>query len=361
MRASRAIAMQQSVVPDYRLELLDYLRERHASQFEVWCGSDYFDPTTRTSSNLPDFVTLVRNRYLFGRRAEWQHRIVRPLISAEVAILEFNPRVTSNWVILLGRRIRGRRTILWGHAWARTGSSRISLRLRAWMRGLSHAVVVYTEQQRAELMASGATRPVVAAPNALYRRKHIRSRDTEVREDVLYSGRLVSSKKPGLLLDGFAIAVAKGLAPDIKLVFAGDGPEREQLEQRIAVSDAGHRIAILGHVPPSDLTARYDRALVSVSPGYVGLSMVQSFSFGVPMLYASNEPHSPEIEAAIEGINAVSFPSDDAGALADALLRVAAERAAWSLAAKDIAEQCREHYSIEHMAERLTEAMYSIR
>lgn len=49
-----------------------------------------------------------------------------------------------------------------------------------------------------------------------------------------------------------------------------------------------------------DIYDVYANALVSVSPGYVGLSLTQSLSFGVPMLIAIDEAHVPEIDAALD-------------------------------------------------------------
>ena len=101
---------------------------------------------------------------------------------------------------------------------------------------------------------------------------------------------------------------------------------------------------------------RYGRAFVSVSPGYVGLSIVQSLSFGVPMIYARGERHCPEIEAAIEQFNSQSVAPNTPQAFADALIEFARDRAAWSERRVRIADSCRGRYSAELMADRILEA-----
>jgi hypothetical protein len=84
--------------------------------------------------------------------------------------------------------------------------------------------------------------------------------------------------------------------------------------------------------------------------------MVQSFSFGVPMIYALDEPHAPEIEAAIDGFNSQSFPADSGSALASALLDFARDRAVWSQRRSRIAADCGRRYSADLMVERILEA-----
>ena len=95
----------------------------------------------------------------------------------------------------------------------------------------------------------------------------------------------------------------------------------------------------------------------SVSPGAVGLSIVQSTAFGVPMIVARDEPHGPEIEAAREGENSVLVESDSPAALAGALREMAAQRDRWSARRGEIAADCAARYSAEAMAERMLEAI----
>jgi glycosyltransferase involved in cell wall biosynthesis len=136
-------------------------------------------------------------------------------------------------------------------------------------------------------------------------------------DSILYVGRLVEKKKVRLLLEGYIRAQKDSLlAENIRLVFVGAGTERQHLEARAEEAGVAHKVQFTGHVSDiAKLRDYYRRAICSVSPGYVGLSATQSFSFGVPMLIARDEFHSPEIEACKEGFNAGFFESDDVNAL----------------------------------------------
>jgi len=199
---------------------------------------------------------------------------------------------------------------------------------------------------------------VVAAPNALYRRRELGPSPTtgEV-TDVVYVGRLTRSKRLELLLDAFH-AAGPELPEDIRLVIVGDGTLRSDLEARARSSRLGRRVAFTGHVSSVEqLRAIYARAIVSVSPGSVGLALIQSLGFGVPMILARDADHGPEIEAAVEGVNVVMFPAESCAELAAAITSVVRDRDYWLARRQHISSPIQDRYSIERMAASFVNAL----
>ena len=90
--------------------------------------------------------------------------------------------------------------------------------------------------------------------------------------------------------------------------------------------------------------------MVSVSPGYVGLSITQSFAFGVPMLISRNEDHSPEIEAAKESSNAVFFQTDNQKDFCLKVEEIFKSKKVFFEKRNIIADLCKKHYTVEQMA-----------
>lgn len=66
------------------------------------------------------------------------------------------------------------------------------------------------------------------------------------RRGLLYVGRLAPHKNLPLLVDAFALAVARGFQGD--LVIAGDGPSRTDIESYVRQSTVGSRVQVLGSV-----------------------------------------------------------------------------------------------------------------
>ncbi len=315
----------------------------------VLCGTESFEPTIQLEVEHPA-IEIVQNRFLCGRRLLWQSGGIRTLVGARVVVLELNPRILTSWLVLIARRAAGRRTIAWGHAWSRQGEKAAAEPLRHAMRRLAHAIVVYTDTQAVQLRRRMPGKCIVAAPNALYERR-MRSVPSKASlpRDVVYCGRLIPAKKPMLLLDAF-IAALHALPEEMRLVFVGGGPLDGELRRRVREADVDHRVDLVGPVTDRDaLETVYARTLCTVSPGYAGLSLIQSLWFGVPVLVARDEPHSPEIEAVEEGVNAVIVDSDSIAALGDGIIRFARDREEWVSRRPAIAAACCERYSIERM------------
>lgn len=351
------VTIVQTTIPAYRQGVFDLLAERLPGQLTLLSGREYFDSSVRVAIAHPD-LRLVANHFLVGRRLLWQSGIWRSALAADVTVVELNPRILSGWAVLLSRGVLRRRTLVWGHAWPRGGMGTRTDHVRQLMRRLATGVVVYTHRQADELRRRMPGTPVTAAPNALYRHgSPIAPRTAETATAVLYVGRLVVAKKPRLLLDAFA-SVADRLPPGMELVFVGDGPLRRSLEEAAAAAGIADRVRFLGEVTAyDDLAEAYAGALVSACPGYAGLSITQSFWFGVPALIARDEPHSPEIEAAVEGENSVFVQSNSVTDFGRALEDIVTKRDAWLARGDGIARDCDERYSLEAMVDSLVHAL----
>jgi glycosyltransferase involved in cell wall biosynthesis len=219
---------------------------------------------------------------------------------------------------------------------------------------LADATLAYSATEARELTQLTPGANVVAVPNALYSRASIQSATAdESGSAFVFVGRLVPTKKPELLIEAFAEA-RRRLPSDAHLILVGDGPLRQELEARAVTLGVQGQVSFRGHVNDwQELQRIYRQALASVSPGYVGLSLIQSLSFGIPMIIARDEPHSPEIEAASEGRNALLFESDDKGSLGAAMREAWQRREFWRDQRRSIAQACARQYSIDTMVDQI--------
>jgi len=355
------MVLVQTVAPEYRQIPFKLLKDRCGGELQIFVGQSYFNENIQTGVSLDDTLVPLHNHFLFWRRLEWQSGILREALAAPSVILEFNPRIISNWVILLIRRLLKRRTALWGHSWSRRGDKYWTEHIRHAMRLLAYETVVYTDKQRNELAQRYPKLRVVSAPNALYSSKDIVAAElAEGNLDFIYVGRMDVDKRPALLLNAFKEAVRGGLSAN--LVFVGEGSETQSLKHQAASYDLSNRVTFAGTInDQNQLRYFYERAIASVSPGYVGLSLIQSLSFGVPMLIAADEAHSPEIEAAKRGENCAFFTEGDEHSLAEGLLGMEDNKKLWLRRRTEIAKECRDNYSAEFMADSLAEVFTRLR
>ena len=332
----------------YRREPMGLVLDHFGDDLQIFAGRFAVDRSIRTlgPSELP--IRTLRT-FSWGERVVLQ---VVPLITylrAPVLLADLNPRAIHLWPILVGRRILGKPTVLWGAAWPRKGKDSRTTRIRLVMIRLANSVIIYTRQQARELQCTMPGVTVTAAPNSLYRVDQCGFAEGAVRNKFVYVGRIVTEKKVALLITAFARVAAQ--FDDISLAIVGDGPtldEIKKLADRLGISQ---RVEFLGHIEDVDeLRKIYSTCIAAVSPGYVGLAATQAFSFGVPIIIADAEPHSPEIEAVKPRINARFFASDSATALAAAMEEVLLERDYWANQGPAIVEECCGSYSAEAMA-----------
>lgn len=344
---------------DYRREVVVNILRMTDSDFLIISGDRPIEPTVRLLDLDDPRLKRVRNVFLFKRRATFQVGSFIKCLLAKGLILDLNPRSVSVWMLLVLRRIFWRRTAVWGHAWPRKGAGAASDVLRGMLRKLSGTVIVYTQSQAKELLHKEPKLRVIAAPNAIYSLSEMRSLPPSRKGglDILYVGRLVSEKKPSLLLRAF-VEGCHALPEETNLIFVGEGPEASELKAIAGASHCANRICFKGHVSdPAALASLYSESLFSVSPGYVGLSITQSFGFGTPMLISRDERHSPEIEAAIDGVNSRFFESDNVNHLVYMMHMFFAESGVWIARREEISASCAASYSAENMAMKILSAL----
>ena len=361
VKKDKVVRLQQAIIPDYRMGLFLLLRQKWGTRFQVFAGDFDFGGSPVSTKVAWDYFEHVKNHYLLGGRFLWQFGCFMQLLSADVTILNGNMRILSNNAILVIRKLLGRRTILWGHA---EGQSSFAATLRGLYLRCSDGFISYTESQGQQLRERYPFLKVWVAANACVSAADcvpVEATHDDV-DSILYVGRLVEDKKVRLLLEGY-IRAQQGslLAENIRLVFVGAGVERQHLETLAEEAGLADKVDFAGHVSGiAELRDYYLRAICSVSPGYVGLSATQSFSFGVPMLIARDEFHSPEIEACKEGFNAEYFESNDPQSLAEHLQRMAAATEASLSRRKKVSAWTASHYSFEAMQDAFVNAVEGV-
>ncbi|MEX5270579.1 glycosyltransferase [Kocuria sabuli] len=353
-----AVGMYLAVLPTYRQSCMEILVDTFDGDLRLFVSDKHLDRSVKSGVRVPGLreVRMVR---LLGDRAFLQVGHLREALALETLIVDLNPRSITAWMLLVIRRVLKKRTLVWGHLHPRAGSETRTASIRHAMRRLAAGTISYTYSDQDEARQELPGQPVWVATNALYRAEDIQPsarRESVGRTDVLYVGRFETAKKVDLVVRAFAVAVQGN--PDLRLRLVGGGSQRKQLEElaeQLSVADKVHfegwieGVAALGEF--------YSTAVCSVSPGFAGLGLTQSLGFGVPMVVAKDEPHSPEIELAQTG-GVIWVESDDPTSMAQGLQTAFQQRG--RLPAEDISQFVRQQYSAETMAQGLHDALKGI-
>ncbi|MEM1399554.1 MAG: glycosyltransferase [Pseudomonadota bacterium] len=252
---------------------------------------------------------------------------------ADAVIIIGNPNIRATWLMALAARVRGKKCFFWAHGWLRPEPFPKNLLRNLYFR-LSNGVMVYGERARELAQRSGFPPDKVyviynsldfetslAAHNkatAITREAAREEFDLPLDARVLVCiARIIPECRLDLLIEATHQLSKDGQRYVVLLV--GDGPERPSLE------DMAKRMGIdarfTGAIYDEETVARIYRASdVTVSPGKVGLTAIQSLTNGVPVItHGDFDNQMPEVEAVEPGQSGAFFERDSAASLAEAI------------------------------------------
>ncbi len=241
-------------------------------------GDEHLDPDTIFIGNSTDFRSPSHTTGQVSSIAD-SEKVDAILANEKFDILNFH----EPWVPLLSRQLLQRsNSINIGtfHSkipetfMSRTYIKVVSPYLKSVMKYLN--VLTAVSQSGAEYAATLTNLPINIIPNGIdltkYHLKHVERHD-----NILYIGRLERRKGAKYLLQAFQIFSQRH--PDVKLLIAGDGPEREKLEL-LAEDLKLQNVEFLGYISEDLKLKLLSETSLFCSPALYGES------FGIVLLEA---------------------------------------------------------------------------
>ena len=140
---------------------------------------------------------------------------------------------------------------------------------------------------------------------------------------LLFFGRLSSEKGVDVLVDAF-IKALPSLPAKLKLVIAGDGPERQSIEAKVSAAGdmASDRIELVGFQSSADMQRYAEKASLAIASSRwrenMPYSIVEAFALGTPVI-GSEIGGIPEL--VVEGQTGLTCKPGDVDSLSQAILR----------------------------------------
>lgn len=354
------VLIQNPMLPPYRVELFKALAASPRLDVTFSYGLAKEGSALKDVRDVPGIEVLsVRNNYLFGGSVTLQRGLLKHLGAHrwDAMVASLDPRLAYNLLAFVKARWQGTRFIWWGHGIRPRGRFANIYRRLAMM---ADAVILYSEEGRKKLEEKGVPSDrLFVAWNSIDTATidRLRSSDWSGRNRVLTIGRLSPEKKVDLLVEAFAKCLPS-LSEDVRLSIVGEGNEKEVLVAKARDLGIGSRVdwhgAIYRH---EELAPIFNASCICVGSGCVGLSAIHALAFGVPMLFADNEPHGPEVEALIPGTNSASFAAGDPVSLAGALEALLGDRRGLQALGTSGAEKVSREFSVDQMVKVFEEAI----
>jgi glycosyltransferase involved in cell wall biosynthesis len=214
---------------------------------------------------------------------------------------------------------RKAKRILWG-AWFTKNS--LANKARIFLRKRADASILYTYKTKQDFIDKGLDeKRLFVANNTFDVGPRFRAYEYSDKSSLLFVGSFDKRKQNDILISAFENIVEK-IPVDIKLVFIGDGPEYENTKSLVSGKKISARIQFLGRINETEqLKQHYKEAIISVSFGQAGLSVLQCFGFGVPFLTKKNAVTGGEITNIKNGLNGI-LCEDSITSLENSLIQI---------------------------------------
>jgi glycosyltransferase involved in cell wall biosynthesis len=310
----------------------------------------------------------VPNRYFYiGKQfLVWQPALMR-LRGVELVIIQQNSANLINYPVLLLRQVGALRVAFWGHGRNLQAGDRRPIReaFKSWYSKRVDHWFAYTQLTRAVLENVGFpgnkltvvnnaidSKPLIAQYDQITAADDSRLRGTlGIPEDArvgLYCGRLYPDKRLPFLME--AATEVRRRNRRFHFIVIGEG------ESELQMADYARQNADWLHfVGPKyglERVPYFHISACQLSPGAVGLAIVDSFAMLTPLITTVLPTHGPEIAYLDNGVNGV-IAANSLQAYTDAVIRYLGEGER-ETALRVGCARAREIYTIENMAERFS-------
>ena len=321
---SGRLALQQRVLPNYRIPFFDTLASSCEKGMSLFAGKARKEEHISTNKNLTVAqYTHAKNHHLFKGSFYfcYQEKIIPWLEknNPDVLIVEANPRYLSTPSAIKWMRSRNRPVIGWGlgapqRAWALAGVQR-----KNWMRFLNKfdALIAYSQRGADDYATLGINKEkIFVAPNAVAHKPKGGLLTRPIRQEyeqliALFVGRLQKRKRIDNLLRACA-SLSKDIQPSLWIV--GEGPARKPLEH--LAKEIYPSARFFGEKHGAELKMIWAEADLFVLPGTGGLAVQEAMSHALPVIVAKGDGTQDNL---VRPENGWQIPADDEEALAESL------------------------------------------
>ena len=289
----------QNTIPHYRKPVYNELSKYY--QVTVLHSGDV---SVNKGDHYNEIITPVRRMGPFFHQSGVLREMRRG--GYDVVIAMFDLRWIAN---ILAVFFKARtRFLYWGHRYSANtpGNAARDLFMR-----LSDGVILYSDGEVGAMVSRGIPQSMIfIAPNTMHIPNHSDG-SVENKDSLLFVGRLQPRKKIDMLVRAFSDAAVH--IPDaITLDIVGTGPELARIKAAAEQCGVTERVIFHGEIVDHEkLKPLFHRAYAYFSPGPVGLSVLHSFAYGVPIVTAGDEYHGPEFDNVSDRHNAMLYGSYD--------------------------------------------------
>ena len=290
----------------------------------------------------------------------------------DVVLISGNPRILTNYLIIVIAKFRGLKIVWYGQGWT-AGSNNLRNFIKRIIMSFCDVVILYTEKEveNTNLFYFGDKKlhflnNTVDTVDIFSIKKKIKENmlesflkqnTLEEKKIILFVGRLEGKEMLSVLLDSFDKVLSK--VENALLVVIGSGSMASKYKQKSISNGISHNILWLGpEYKEKNLAYWFLVAHCFVYPGAIGLSLLHAFSYNLPVITHNNlKNHMPEISAFKDQHNGLMFEEGNAHDLANKIVTLLSDDDMRKNLSANALETIKDSYTFEQMLRRFEVAL----
>ena len=366
--------------------ILDIFASYRAGFYDILFEDKNFEVTVYVQEKIPGMnLNLIHDRYpknvklvkYFCAKREkiaWQFLPFFEIFTKyDVVVVEGNPRQVSHFLIATLLRIFNKKVVLWTMAHSFRGFAPTE-NLRLYWSRIFKYIYVYTDAEVEFLRKKGFKNQYIVGMNNGLNQKKIDAIIKDWTPDrlenwsaakgltnkklLLSCSRLDPKNKYSLIINALPIIVQQ--FPNLIWCIIGKGVEEEQMKKLVKEKGLVDHVIFAGEIyNETELAPWFLSSDIFVHPAAIGLSLLHSFGYGLPVVTNSNAHlHNPEYAAFEEGLTGRNFIENDIDNLASVIIKLLEDHKNLSKMKLYTQKIAREKYNSEVMASRFTDIVY---
>lgn len=317
----------------YRASLFNYLAESKELDFQIVCGKNIsqFDNMKYYETDR-DYVTFVHNKVvsIFGHKFLLQFKALRAILKLDPEILVLrgvNPQlISTHFVFFYYKIFKPKVKILWWGHGTLGNQGKFGQKLRLIFYRNSNGVLIQGQKGVDILSDAGLEKDkLFLIGNNLndsdlgYLNHDIKPKQATDRLNIVFVGRVVQEKRIDLLLDALKMLQKEGHVFSCKII--GQGPVLDDLKNQAETFGLTNSVEFCGAKYGEELENYFLESDLVIIPDYVGLSIIQGLSYGLPFICSDDfNHHGPEMEVFQSKINGTIYPKNNAVGLKNEII-----------------------------------------
>lgn len=290
----KKILIIQNQIPHYRVGFYNHLAE-------------IYDVTVAHSGkeNGTDRTVLFKEEYLKLTELGpfYFQKGIKKLLKSnkyDAYIMMFDIRWLSNIILLFSRR---RKKILWGNRYSKNKTANF---IRNLLMKRANAHILYSECEIHKMIKAGIPKgKIFIAYNTMLISNSGLWNDIDERNNLLFVGRAQKRKRVDLLIKAFS-EIKDRIPESTNINIIGEGNENKYLKELVNKLQLDNRIKFHGKITEEEVLKEFfHKAIAYVSPGPVGLGVLHSLAYGIPIITLREGKHGPEFSNIKNNVNGI--------------------------------------------------------